>query len=113
MSKPGLLDIKDYLSSALNSTDNTEREQLLLQALDLMSEIEQNFGKVERALRAEEAGDQERANAYIEEALEDLDNEEYSPHDEQDHMHHDPDFPDDTIENTLLRSQAADLDEEE
>lgn len=112
MIKPNLLDIKDCLTNALNSHDTEEREDLLLKALELMSEVELNHNRVERALRYDRSGDTEKANGLIEETLEALDNEEYEEPPDEEHMHHGTEFDDESVEGELFRSQTRDLDEE-
>ncbi|HZX11948.1 MAG TPA: hypothetical protein VFE88_00630 [Candidatus Nanoarchaeia archaeon] len=78
MIKPLLLELKAILSHILNIENKVLRRKSLEFAMELLSEVEMDYTKAEKALKAEIQGKREKADEWIEKILEDVDKIEYS-----------------------------------
>ncbi|MBI5392080.1 hypothetical protein HZB00_03710 [Candidatus Woesearchaeota archaeon] len=80
MNKPLLVELKAILSHILNSDNKSLRRRSLEFAMELLSMVEMDFTKAEKALQAEIRGKRKEADSWIEKILTDIDKEEYSDH---------------------------------
>jgi hypothetical protein len=69
--------LKDVLSYVLNSENKNLRRKALEFALELLSEMEMDFTKAEKGLKAEIENKKDDADMWIEKILSDLDKVEY------------------------------------
>lgn len=70
--------LKDVLSYVLNCDNKSLRRKALEFAMEWLSNMEMDFTKAEKGLKAEIANNREEADRWIEKILEDLDKVEYS-----------------------------------
>ena len=72
-----LMELKGVLTYLLNSKNVDLRKKGLEFAMELLSELEMDFTKAEKALKAELKGDKKTASKIVEDILNDIDKEEY------------------------------------
>lgn len=78
VNKPLVMELKSILSYILNIQNKGLRRKSLEFAMELLSEIEMDYTKAEKALKAEIKGERKTADEWIEKILSDLDETEYS-----------------------------------
>ena len=78
MNKPLVMELKSILSYILNIDNKSLRRKSLEFSMELLSEIEMDYTKAEKALKAEIKGERKLADDWIEKILADLDETEYS-----------------------------------
>ena len=78
MNKPLVLELKAILSYILNIDNKGLRRKSLEFSMELLSEMEMDYTKAEKALKAEIKGERKTADEWIEKILEDVDETEYS-----------------------------------
>ena len=78
MNKPLVMELKGILSYVLNIDNKGLRRKSLEFSMELLSEIEMDYTKAEKALKAEIKGEKKQADEWIERILDELDETEYS-----------------------------------
>ena len=77
MTPPLVMELKSILTHILNIDNKGLRRISLEFAMELLSEIEMDYTKAEKALKAEITGKRKEADEWIERILLDLDKVEY------------------------------------
>ncbi len=77
MTKPLVMELKAILTYILNIDNKSLRRKSLEFSMELLSEIEMDYTKAERALKAEITGKRKEADELIESILDDVDKLEY------------------------------------
>lgn len=72
-----VISLKDVLSYILNSNNKSLRKQGLEFAMEWLADIEMDFTKAEKGLKAEISNNPQEADKWIEKILDDLDKVEY------------------------------------
>lgn len=73
-----ILSLKDVLTHILNSENKTLRRRGLEFAMEWLADIEMDFTKAEKGLKAEIENKKDVADSWIQKILDDLDKVEYS-----------------------------------
>ena len=90
--KPVLMELKGLLSDALISEKSDLRIKLLNGSMELLTELEMDFRKIEKAIKLELNGKTEEANKMIEKELDEINEEEYVENDEEKLLSPEEDF---------------------
>lgn len=81
--KPLLMELKGLLTEILNSEDTELRKKALEGSMELITELEMDISRIEKAIKFEIKGEYEEANKLIEKELDVIDEEEYNPDEDE------------------------------
>ena len=84
--KPLLMELKGLLTEVLNSQDSELRKRALEGSMELLTELEMDISRIEKAIKFEIKNEHEEANKLIEKELEIIDDEEYTPDVDEDKL---------------------------
>ncbi|MBS3159236.1 hypothetical protein J4436_00440 [Candidatus Woesearchaeota archaeon] len=80
---PLLMELKKLLTETLNSENSSARKKALEGSMELLTELEMDISKIEKAIKFEIKGESEEANKIIEKELDEINEEEYNPSEEK------------------------------